>query len=155
MKLHTIERIQIINSDINTVWKFFSNPENLNEITPPDMNFEIISKNLPLEIYPGLIIEYKIKPFKGYKIHWITEIKNVIPQKLFIDEQIFGPYKFWHHIHLFEEISLNKTKMIDLVYYRLPFSVIGEIVHLILIRKRLIEIFDYRYKTIEQKFNSK
>lgn len=155
MKLHKLERIQIINSDIKTVWKFFSRPENLNEITPPDMNFEILTKNLPDEIHPGLIIEYKVSPFKGFKSHWVTEIKHVIQEKLFVDEQLFGPYKFWHHLHLFEELETNKIRMTDRVYYSLPFGMMGEIVHLILIRERLNEIFDYRYQTIEKLFNTK
>lgn len=154
MYLHLLERTQIINSDIDNVWKFFSRPENLNDITPPDMQFEILTKNLPDEIYPGLMIEYKVKPFKFFKTKWVTEIKHIIPKKLFVDEQIFGPYKFWHHIHLFEAIGTNKVRMIDKVYYKLPFSFIGEMVEAIFIRKRLNEIFDFRYKTIEKIFNS-
>jgi ligand-binding SRPBCC domain-containing protein len=151
--LHKLERIQIINSGIKTVWRFFSDPKNLNEITPPDMNFEIITKNLPEEIYPGLIIKYKVSPFAGIKSNWVTEIKHVIPEKLFVDEQIFGPYKFWHHLHLFEEIEKNKIRMTDRVYYKLPIILIGEIVHSLIIQKRLKEIFDYRYKKIDELFN--
>ncbi len=155
MSLYKLERVQIINSDIKTVWDFFSRPENLNDITPPDMNFEILTKDLPNEIYPGLIIEYKVSPFKGIKSRWVTEIKHVIPEKLFVDEQLFGPYKFWHHLHLFEEIEPGKIKMTDRVYYKLPFYVIGTLAHSIVIRKRLEEIFDYRFVIIEKIFNSK
>lgn len=155
MSLYKLERVQIINSDIKTVWDFFSRPENLNDITPPDMNFEILTKDLPNEIYPGLIIEYKVSPFKGIKSRWVTEIKHVIPEKLFVDEQLFGPYKFWHHLHLFEEIEPGKIKMTDRVYYKLPFYVIGTLAHSIVIRKRLEEIFDYRFEIIEKIFNSK
>lgn len=155
MSLYKLERVQIINSDIKTVWDFFSRPENLNDITPPDMNFEILTKDLPNEIYPGLIIEYKVSPFKGIKSHWVTEIKHVIPEKLFVDEQLFGPYKFWHHLHLFEKIEPGKIKMTDRVYYKLPFYVIGALAHSIVIRKRLEEIFDYRFEIIEKIFNSK
>ncbi len=130
--------------------EIFSRPENLNDITPPDMNFEIITENLPDEIYPGLIIEYRVNPFKFLKTKWVTEIKQVIPKKLFVDEQIYGPYKFWHHLHLFEEIDPQKVKMTDKVYYRLPFSMFGELIHSCIIKRRLEEIFDYRYKTIEK-----
>lgn len=151
--LHKLERIQIINADIKTVWKFFSDPQNLNEITPPDMSFEILTKNLPDEIYPGLIICYKVSPFGGIKTNWVTEIKHVVPQKLFVDEQIFGPYKFWHHLHLFEEIENAKIKMTDRVYYKLPFSLLGELIHQVAIKKRLEEIFLYRYKKIDEMFN--
>lgn len=155
MSLYKLERVQIINSDIKAVWDFFSRPENLNDVTPPDMNFEILTKDLPNEIYPGLIIEYKVSPFKGIKSRWVTEIKHVIPEKLFVDEQLFGPYKFWHHLHLFEEIEPGKIKMTDRVYYKLPFYVIGALAHSIVIRKRLEEIFDYRFEIIEKIFNSK
>ncbi|MCX8056214.1 MAG: SRPBCC family protein [Ignavibacteria bacterium] len=153
MKLHKLERIQIIKSDIESVWKFFSRPENLNDITPPDMNFEILTKDLPDEIYPGLIIQYKVSPFGGIKFNWVTEIKHVIPKKLFVDEQIFGPYKFWHHLHFFEEIDKNTIKMTDRVYYKLPFLIFGELAHAFIIRKRLNEIFDYRFETINKIFN--
>ncbi|MGB9664966.1 MAG: SRPBCC family protein, partial [Ignavibacteria bacterium] len=118
--LDKLTRVQFIYSDLKTIWRFFSNPKNLNDITPPDMNFEILTKDLPDEIYPGLIIEYKVSPFRGFKTDWVTEIKHVIPEKLFVDEQLFGPYKFWHHLHLFEEIDKNKVRMIDRVYYKLP-----------------------------------
>jgi ligand-binding SRPBCC domain-containing protein len=151
--LHKLERIQIIHSDIQTVWKFFSDPKNLNDITPSDLHFEILTKNLPDEIYPGLIIQYKVSPFKGIKTNWVTEIKHIVPQKLFVDEQIFGPYKFWHHLHLFEEIEKTKIKMTDRVYYKLPFSLLGEFIHKISIKKRLEEIFDYRYNKIDELFN--
>ncbi|NPV10618.1 MAG: SRPBCC family protein [Ignavibacteria bacterium] len=151
--LYKLERVQIINFDIKTVWKYFSNPVNLNDITPPDMSFEILTSNLPDEIYPGLIIQYKVSPFAGISTNWVTEIKHVIPEKLFVDEQIFGPYKFWHHLHLFEEIDSTKVKMTDKVYYKLPAGVIGKFVHQIIIKKRLNEIFDYRYKKIDEMFN--
>lgn len=151
--LHKLERIQIINSDLRTVWKFFSNPVNLNEITPADMKFEILTKDLPDEIYQGLIIEYKVSPFRGFTTNWVTEIKHVVPEKLFVDEQLFGPYKFWHHLHLFEELGNYKIRMKDRVYYKLPFGIIGDIINRIFIKKRLNEIFDFRYKKIDELFN--
>jgi ligand-binding SRPBCC domain-containing protein len=151
--LYTLERVQFINSDLQTVWRFFSDPKNLNEITPPDMNFEILTKNLPDEIYPGLIIEYKVSPFRGLNTTWVTEIKHLIPNKLFVDEQLFGPYKFWHHLHYFEDMGNNKIKMIDKIYYRLPFLLVGDLLHKFLIKNRLNEIFDYRYNKINELFN--
>lgn len=152
MYLHSLERVQIIKTDIKTAWKFFSDPGNLSIITPEYMNFNIFTENLPDEIYPGLIIEYRISPLWGIKQKWVTEIKHVIPEKLFVDEQIFGPYKFWHHLHYFEIIDKDKIRMIDRVYYKLPFGLAGRLINQILIRNRLNQIFDYRKLKIEEIF---
>ncbi len=152
MFLHQLYREQIINTDIKTAWKFFSDPENLSVITPEYMNFIILTENLPNEIYPGLIIEYRVSPLFGIKQKWVTEIKHVIPERLFVDEQIFGPYKFWHHLHYFERIDKEKIRMVDRVYYILPLGILGDLIQLIIIKNRLNQIFDYRKMKIEEIF---
>ena len=104
MKIYTLKTTQKLNIDIKTAWDFFSTPKNLQEITPDDLSFEILS-DLPDKMYPGLIIEYFIKPFPFVKFNWVTEITHVDEPKYFVDEQRFGPYKFWHHKHIFTEVE--------------------------------------------------
>lgn len=152
MFLHQLYREQIIKTDIKTAWKFFSDPRNLSVITPAYMNFYILTENLPDEIYPGLIIEYRVSPLLGIKLKWVTEIKHVIPERMFVDEQIFGPYKFWHHLHYFERIDEEKIRMVDRVHFKLPFGLAGRLINQILIRNRLNQIFDYRKLKIEEIF---
>ena len=153
MKIHNFSKIQIINTTIDKAWDFFSNPANLSKITPPSMNFEITSQ-LPDKIYPGLIIIYKVSPLPFFRVNWVTEIRQAVEKKYFIDEQRFGPYKFWYHIHLFRP-SANGLEMEDIVYYGLPFGYIGNLLGSAIVRRQLNYIFDYREKQIEKLFNQK
>ena len=86
MKVYKLESKQFLPISRSECWKFFSNPKNLQEITPPDMDFEIKS-NLPAKVYPGQIIIYRIKLLPGIKISWVTEITQVKEEEFFIDEQ--------------------------------------------------------------------
>lgn len=141
MKIYKLEKSQLLDIDVETAWNFFSNPSNLQRITPDDLSFNILSP-LPDKVYPGLIILYKIKIFTFIPINWVTEITQVRENEFFIDEQRFGPYKFWHHQHSFEEKN-GKTLMKDIVHYGLPFGIIGRLAKGI-VQKQLKEIFDYR-----------
>lgn len=149
-KIHTLKREQLIKRPIEEIWEFFSSPENLNELTPNDMKFYITSFDAGEKIYPGKIIIYKVSPFAGIKFNWTSEISHVVEGKLFVDEQRIGPYKFWHHKHIFEPAD-NGILMIDIVHYVLPYGFIGEIFHGI-IKKKLDWIFKYRYRKVEEIF---
>jgi ligand-binding SRPBCC domain-containing protein len=103
-------------------------------------------------MYAGQIIEYYVKPILGIKLHWVTEITHVQDHAFFVDEQRFGPYSFWHHKHFLKEVSQG-VEMNDLVHYKVPLGVLGNIVNRLLIRQQLKEVFDYRYKKIDELFN--
>jgi ligand-binding SRPBCC domain-containing protein len=152
MKIYRLKRKQLINHDINFVWNFFSNPTNLKEITPKDMGF-IVTSELPKEVYAGLVITYKISPIAGLPVNWVTEITHLDRLNYFVDEQRFGPYKFWHHTHKFK-LTDEGVIMEDTVYYGLPFGIFGRIAHSIFVRKKLEQIFDYRFKILENYFNT-
>src|SRR4029077_16916507 len=101
-KVYSIKTVQQIPADIDTVWAFFSRPDNLKDITPKNLGFTIITKHHSESIYPGQIIEYKISPLLGISLYWMTEITHVQDKKYFIDEQRFEPYSLWHHQHHFK-----------------------------------------------------
>ena len=88
--------------DLDKAWEYFSNPANLEKITPPEMQFKITSTMLESRTYPGQIISYKVSPFPGFRSNWVTEIRAVEEKHYFINEQRFGPYAFWHHTHWFK-----------------------------------------------------
>src|SRR5690348_16071799 len=100
MAIYTLRRTQIIRASLRECWDFFSNPGNLQKITPPSLGFEVKS-DLPDSIYPGLMIEYRVSPLAGIKLSWLTEIVHVDAPHHFVDEQRVGPYKLWHHEHFF------------------------------------------------------
>lgn len=151
---HQLYREQQLNCDKQTAWKFFSSANNLSEITPEDMNFIVLTHFDNDEIYEGMTIDYYVSPLFGIKMKWQTEIIQVDFQKSFTDFQKKGPYKLWHHHHEFIE-NENGVLMKDTVDYELPFGFLGEIAHSVLVKKKLENIFNYRYKVLEERFNKK
>lgn len=149
MKIHKIYREQFVPKDIEQVFSFFERPENLSIITPPELNFKIITPS-PIPMRQGTLIDYVIKVF-GLPFRWTTYISVYEPPKLFVDVQIRGPYSFWHHTHRFFPKDKG-TVIVDEVLYSLPFGFIGEIVHLISVRKSLERIFNYRSQKIREIF---
>ena len=150
---YQLHRIHQLNCDLVTAWKFFSSPHNLSHITPKEMKFTVQS-NLPEEsIYAGMIINYKVSPLLGIPMLWQTRITQVDEGNSFTDIQQRGPYKLWNHFH---EFIPNKygVLMKDTVDYELPWGLIGSIVHSLLVRKKLNNIFDYRYQVLETLFNT-
>ena len=123
---------------------------NLAKITPKEMAFTVTSPIQAGEkMYPGMIITYKVSPVAGIKLNWMTEITQVSDQKYFIDEQRFGPYKFWHHQHHFKAVP-GGVEMTDLLTYGLPMGIFGNIANTIFVARKLQQIFNFRrQKTIE------
>ncbi len=138
--------------NLNDAWQFFSRPENLNEITPEDLDFRILSDIKDIDMYEGMIIRYQIRPLLNLPMNWVTEITHIKNRKYFIDEQRFGPYKFWHHQHHFEENELG-TLMTDHLHYSIPLGPIGNLMDALFINKRIDYIFEYRKSILTKKFN--
>ena len=148
MPVYTLHQTLTIPSTIEKVWDFISSPDNLKKITPDYMGFDITTKNLPKKIYPGMIVSYKVSPFLGIKITWVTEITQVRELKYFVDEQRVGPYKMWHHQHFIEPVE-GGVLMTDIVDYQPPFGILGAIANQLIIKSQLNEIFSFRTKQLE------
>ena len=151
MSTYSLKTTQLIPIDISQAWDFFSNPANLQAITPADMGFQVISKHHGNKMYAGQLIEYKVKPVLNFPLYWMTEITQVSDKQYFIDEQRFGPYQLWHHQHHFKEID-GGVQMTDIVHYRNPMGIIGNIANTLFVQKQLRKIFEYRFKKVEELF---
>ena len=150
MRLYTLHTHQKLPVSLDEALAFFSDPSNLNTITPENMKFQTLSGD-DRKMFAGQIIHYKISPFRGIQMQWVTEITHVEPNAFFVDEQRFGPYKFWHHKHFFKEID-GGIEMEDIIHYQVPFGFIGNLFHPLLVRPKLKAIFDYRKNKLEQLF---
>jgi ligand-binding SRPBCC domain-containing protein len=148
--IHTWNQVQRLPIDIKTAWDFFSKPENLNDITPPDLRFKTLS-DPPTHFYPGLFIIYQISVFKGIHFEWVTEITHAQEPNFFADEQRSGPYALWHHEHHFKEVE-GGVEMEDKVYYKLPLGWLGNLFHNALVKPKLKHIFEYRRAVLENRF---
>lgn len=150
MKLYQIKSKQKLPITIDQAWDFLSNPNNLSEITPKYMNFKILS-GAERSIYPGQIIQYKVSPILGLNLKWVTEITHVLDKEYFVDEQRFGPYSLWHHKHFIKEID-GGIEMVDIVDYKLPFGILGQLAHPIFVKNKLKQIFEFRENKLNQLF---
>ena len=150
MSMHRLLREQLIPAPLADVWEYFCDPRNLNEMTPPDMKFVIVSA-LPGRMMEGQLIEYRVEFVRGLRSLWLTEIAHVREQAYFVDEQRLGPYRFWYHEHIFEAV-IGGTRMTDRVTYAIGFGLLGDIFNAIWIGRRLDEIFDYRFRKIKEIF---
>jgi ligand-binding SRPBCC domain-containing protein len=153
MKVFRLSRSQFLPISMNDAWAFFSDPRNLQRITPKEMNFRVLTDLDGESMYAGQIINYKVSPLAGISMGWTTEITHCEDKKYFVDEQRFGPYSFWHHKHFFEETE-NGIIAKDIVDYGLPFGVIGWLANALFVRNKLNQIFNYREKILTQLFVS-
>lgn len=151
MGVYQFKQEHNIKASSEEIWDFISSPKNLKEITPAYMGFNIVSNDLPEKMYPGMIIIYKVSPLLGIKMTWVTEITQVKEKEYFIDEQRVGPYRTWHHEHFIEAVA-GGVIMKDFVTYQPPMGILGSLANALFIRKKLVEIFNYRTKIINQKF---
>jgi len=150
MKIYTLHKKQNLPITINEAWDFLSNPKNLKTITPDYMGFNILA-GAGKPMFPGQIIQYIVTPVMGIKTKWVTEITHVKDKSYFVDEQRFGPYALWHHKHFIKEID-GGVEMEDIIDYKLPFGILGQLMHPILVKPKLEEIFNYRTTKLEELF---
>ncbi|PLX96342.1 MAG: hypothetical protein C0621_02090 [Desulfuromonas sp.] len=150
--LHTLNTHQVVPATLDEVWTFFSNPQNLNLLTPPSLHFRV-HKEGAAPIYAGQIIRYTIRILPLVRVEWVTEIKEVTPLASFIDEQRLGPYRFWHHLHRFREVE-GGVEVSDTVHYEVGFGPLGDLLHTLWIEKELETIFAYRQKVMKELFLS-
>jgi len=144
---------QFLPLGINEAWDFFSKPGNLKKITPDYMGFDITSDYIEEEMYPGMIITYKVRPLLNIPLNWATEITHVKKPYYFVDNQKRGPFAVWHHQHHFEEVE-GGVQMEDIVHYAAPLGILGLPVEKTIIKQRVKHIFDYRYKILEEYFKN-
>jgi ligand-binding SRPBCC domain-containing protein len=143
--------VQQLPLSLEKAWDFFSRPDNLDAITPGDMGFRIISKHHGEKMYAGQLIEYKVRPLLRIPFYWMTEIMHVEDKKYFVDEQRYGPFSLWHHQHHFKENDKG-VEMTDILHYKIPFWFLGDLAHVLFVKRSVKKIFDYRFKKVEELF---
>ncbi|MCG3176644.1 MAG: hypothetical protein MOGMAGMI_01602 [Candidatus Omnitrophica bacterium] len=149
MKLHQLERAQTVPASLERVFAFFKRPENLERLTPSGLGFRILTPR-PIVMREGALIDYTIR-LSGLPVRWTTLITRYEPPLRFVDEQLRGPYAYWHHTHEFREVA-GGTEVSDRVVYALPLGALGGLLHRLYVRQELERIFGYRAEAIRSAF---
>ena len=150
MKIYRLESKQNLPISKKEAWEFLSSPKNLKTITPEYMSFDILS-GADRPMFAGQIIQYIVTPLLGIKTKWVTEITHVVEGEYFVDEQRFGPYALWHHKHFIKEIP-GGVEMEDIIDYKVPMGILGQLVHPFIVKPKLDEIFEHRRKKLIELF---
>jgi len=141
MSTHVLERRQFVDRPLEEVFSFFSEARNLERLTPPWLRFEVITP-APIEMRAGTRIEYRLR-LRGFPLKWVSRIEAWEPGAGFVDRQIRGPYREWHHRHEFES-SGSGTIVRDRVRYEIPLGPLGEVARRLFVARDLERVFDYR-----------
>ncbi len=149
MGSHVIHRVQLIPADIESVFRFFESPRNLEEITPPWLRFEVVDTT-DEEMRLGTEIEYRLT-WQRIPLRWRSRIAEYEPGVSFADEMIRGPYVRWYHRHHFRPVD-DGVEMEDIVEYALPFGPLGRLTHAAVVRRQLDAIFDFRREAVARRF---
>ncbi len=149
-KTYRLEQSQFVPRRREEVFPFFADASNLERITPPFLHFHILSPP-PNPIEAGTLIDYRLRLY-GVPVYWRTRIETFEPPCSFVDIQLSGPYRLWHHRHEFIEVS-GGTEMRDIVDYQIPFGPLGDIARSLFVRRSLKQIFDYRRTVIAEIFS--
>ncbi len=142
---YLLERSLFVPRPRAEVFAFFADACNLERITPAFLHFRILTPG-PIPMRAGTLIDYELKLY-GIRFHWKTLIEEFTPASSFVDVQLTGPYRKWHHRHIFEDVP-GGTEMRDRVEYEMPLGPIGAVARALLVRRSLDRIFDYRNRTI-------
>ncbi len=137
-----IEREQVLPHPPERAFEFFSDARNLEAITPPWLGFKVITPE-PIEVREGALIEYRLR-LRGVPLRWLTRIDAWEPPRRFVDVQLRGPYRYWHHTHSFRAAGAGRTLMRDEVRYGLPYGPLGALAGALFVRRDLERIFDHR-----------
>jgi ligand-binding SRPBCC domain-containing protein len=148
MPIYRLDHEQWVPHPLQEVFQFFAAAENLEQLTPPFLRFQIMQA--PKKLEAGSEIKYKLR-VHGLPIRWLTIIDEWDPPNVFVDVQAKGPYKLWHHTHRFRSEN-GGTWIEDHVRYSLPFGVLGGIVHSLMVRRDVKAIFRYREQKIREIF---
>ena len=144
MRVHVLEREQRVPRGLDEVFAFFAQARNLERITPPWLRFEVLGE--PGEVGPGTLIEYRLALHR-IPLRWISRIDEFTPGRAFVDRQVHGPYRLWHHAHAFAPDG-DGTVVSDRVRYALPLGPAGELAHRLIVRRDLERIFDFRHAAV-------
>jgi ligand-binding SRPBCC domain-containing protein len=147
MSVHRLEREQLIGMPVSKVFDFFSAARNLERITPPWLRFTVLTPE-PIRMAPGTLIEYRLR-LHVVRVPWISRIEDWQEDRSFVDRQLRGPYRLWHHRHEFIPRA-GGTVVRDVVHYALPLGWLGELAHAAFVRRDLKRIFDFRRDAVER-----
>jgi ligand-binding SRPBCC domain-containing protein len=147
VKTHLLEREQLVARPLAEVFEFFSLARNLELLTPSWLRFEMLTPE-PVQMHVGALIDYRLR-LHGVAVRWRSRIDAWEENRRFVDRQLRGPYRLWHHTHEFEDRGQG-TLVRDRVRYALPLGPLGSIADRAFVARDLDRIFSFRADAVRR-----
>jgi len=148
VKWFSLKKSLELSANLYDVFPYFAEASNLETITPPWLQFKILTPK-PINMAIGARIDYRLH-IHGFPLRWQSEITEWNPPFGFTDEQRMGPYRRWIHRHRFHETNAG-----CLVEDEIEYAVWGgSLINSLMVQKDLTKIFDYRHRIIKEKFRT-
>jgi ligand-binding SRPBCC domain-containing protein len=147
MRTYVLEREQMVRAPLGEVFDFFSAARNLEALTPRWLRFEVLTPE-PIPMHSGTVIEYRLR-LRGVPLRWVSLIEEWEPGSRFVDRQLRGPYRLWHHTHEFAEHP-DGTVVRDRVRYQIPLGPLGALAHAAFVRRDLDRVFAFRNAAVRR-----
>src|SRR3954454_9750442 len=114
--IHVLRREQRLAAPPSDVFPFFADPRNLEAITPPILQFRLLTPE-PIAMGVGTFLQYALR-LRGVPVRWDALGRGGGPALRFVDVQGRGPSRLWHHTHSLEPVDGGRaTLMRDTVRY--------------------------------------
>ncbi len=155
MRPRRLEFTTTVPRPLSQTWSFFSRPENLERLTPKDVTFDILSPVAGVEMYEGMIVQYRVSPLPLFTTNWVTQITKIEHESYFVDDQLVGPFALWHHQHHFRALDAERTEMRDVLHYQAPLGILGTIADKLFVHAQVRNIFQARETAIGELFPTK
>jgi ligand-binding SRPBCC domain-containing protein len=147
VRVHELVREQVVPCPLPETFAFFAQARNLQAITPPWLRFEVLTPE-PIAMRTGTVVEYRLR-LHGIPLRWTARIEDWHEGRAFVDRQVRGPYRLWHHRHEFEPHP-GGTLVRDHVRYALPLGPLGTLAHRLAVRRDLDRIFAFRAAAVSR-----
>jgi ligand-binding SRPBCC domain-containing protein len=148
-RVHVFRREQRLEAPPDAVFSFFADARNLEAITPPLLRFRLLTPE-PIAMGAGTFLQYALR-IHGVPVRWDTLIQQWEPPHRFVDVQVRGPYRLWHHTHEVEAVDGGVASLMrDTVRYSVGFGPLGEVARRAIVARDVAAIFAFRAQRVPQ-----
>jgi len=151
--MEKLELATKVNADILQVWEFFRIHDNIQYLSPPESEIQIIYPVSPVILSKDEIIHYKVKNPMGTYTTWKAIITDFEKPHFIADEQIEGLFSFWRQEYSFRQIPHEGTEIINTIYYEPPWGKLGKVINVVFAQSALIDLLEYRSSRLKELLN--
>jgi uncharacterized protein len=126
---------------VEEVFAWHTRPGAFERLSPPWEDVRVRARDGGIEPGARVVIELRRGPAK---LTWEVEHTQYEEHRLFVDEQVEGPFAAWRHEHRFEALDGGRTAVTDVVTWEAPLGALGETFGGGYIERELGRLFRFR-----------